>query len=263
MKIAVIVTTYNRPDTLVRVLDGLIHQSRLPDEILIADDGSGYETREAITPYLDSSAISITHVWQEDKGFRAARIRNMGIKASSSDYMIFLDGDCIPERNFVNDHANIAKSGFFFQGKRVIVSKSTSPDFSFKETESFLTLIKYAITSRISNSHHILRFPFAPSFTTKKLSGIRSCNLGVFREDLIAINGFNQDFTGWGREDSELVVRLYNYGLMRLENPFRAICYHLWHEENSRDKLDENDQLLSETLKSKHYICPNGIKELL
>jgi len=86
--------------------------------------------------------------------------------------------------------------------------------------------------------------------------------MGFFKEDLVAVNGFNQEFTGWGREDSELAARLYRYGLKRRENPFRAVCYHLWHPENSRTWLARNDELLEKTLQAKEFYCTRGIKSL-
>ncbi|MDY0221981.1 MAG: galactosyltransferase-related protein, partial [Desulfobacterium sp.] len=82
---------------------------------------------------------------------------------------------------------------------------------------------------------------------------------GFFREDLFAVNGFNQDFKGWGREDSELVARLYNYGLRRREHPFMAVCFHLWHLENDRENFMKNDALLNETILSGEYFCKNGL----
>ncbi len=260
MKIAVIVTTYNRPDTLVKVLYGLMKQTRLPDEIIIADDGSGKETVDAVVPFIQNNQVRCVHVRQEDRGFRAARIRNKGIKACYSDYIVFLDGDCIPERHFVQDHLALAQKGFFFQGKRVIVSEKTTPGFSFKDTDSLYLLLKQFLTAGISNAHHIVRLPFLPAYTTSKLSGIRSCNMGFFKTDLLAVNGFNEAFEGWGREDSELVVRMYKYGIKRKEHPFRAICYHLWHQENSRKNMDKNDKILENAMKSDDYYCMLGIK---
>ncbi|MFH2061254.1 MAG: glycosyltransferase family 2 protein [Pseudomonadota bacterium] len=261
MKISIIVSTYNRPDTLVKVLDGLLHQTCLPDEIIVADDGSTPDTLHAIESYLSESQPRCIHVWHEDEGFRLAKIRNEAIKASSADYLVFLDGDCIPQRHFVEDHLALAHKGFFFQGKRVIVSQTASPDFSFNDTDSFFCLFKHLIMSRISNGHHIVRMPFLPVYTTSKLSGIRGCNMGFFKQDLLAVNGFNQAFQGWGREDSEIVARLYKYGVKRNEHPFRAICYHLWHKENTRDGIDENDGLLEKTLVSDDHYCKFGIKD--
>lgn len=262
MKIAVIVTTYNRPDALVKVLDGLLHQSRLPDEIIIADDGSKESTQKAILPFLDQKSAVVSHVWQEDKGFRLATIRNKAISKATSDYLILLDGDCIPGFHFVKDHFLLAKTGCFFQGKRVIVSKNATPDFDFERISRLFNLIADLFLSRISNGHHIFRLPLFIAYTTTKMSGVRGCNMGFFRTDLLAVNGFNEDFKGWGREDSEIVARLYKYGLKRREHPFRAICFHLWHNENTRAQLEKNDQLLEQALESDDYTCERGIRDL-
>ncbi|MCF6248658.1 MAG: glycosyltransferase family 2 protein [Desulfobacula sp.] len=262
MKIAVIVSTYNRPDALIKVLDGLIHQTRLPDEIIIADDGSAQATREIVQPHLKNTQIQIKHVWQEDQGFRAARIRNLAIKASSGEYLILLDGDCIPEQHYIFDHLNLAQKGFFFQGKRVLVNKSAEHRFDHRVCNLKNKLIAHALKKELSNRHHIFRIPFFPSYTTIKLSGVRSCNMGIFREDIWAVNGFNHDFVGWGREDSELVVRLFKYGLKRKENPFKAICYHLWHKENNRSYLEKNDKILQQVIHSTSFMSKAGLNEL-
>lgn len=261
MKTGVIVSTYNRPNALKKVLDGLLGQTRIPDEVIIADDGSDDETRQAVQPYLDKHGEIFRHVWHEDKGFRAARVRNLAIKSSSSDYLIFLDGDCIPGKHYVLDHWQLAREGFFFQGKRIIISQAVSAGFVFSDTLSVFKQLKLALTGGLSNAHHIIRIPILPAFTTSKLSGIRSCNMGIFKKDLIAVNGFNEAFKGWGREDSELVVRMYKYGIKRNEHPFRAVCYHLWHPENDRGNLEKNDALLEAAIRSESYYCSAGIKE--
>lgn len=263
MKISVIVTTYNRPDALKKVLDGLLAQTCLPHEIIVADDGSGPETRQVLGPCLNSKAPVVRHEWQKDQGFRAARIRNKAILASRGDYLVFLDGDCIPERHFVADHQGLAEQGAFFQGKRVLVSQRASGMFHHNDTESVFKRMGLAFSSKVSNRHHLVRVPFSPSWKKTGLSGIRSCNMGIFKKDVLAVNGFNHEFIGWGREDSEFAVRLYKYGLTRKENPFRAICYHLWHKENSRDRLSANDALLAHSRKGNDYFCPQGLDSLV
>ena len=163
MKISVIVTTYNRPDALKKVVLGLLSQTKSPHEIIIADDGSSRETQHLINELTASSDLCpIIHVWQEDKGFRAAKIRNLAIKKTTGKYIISLDGDCIPERHFIEDHLKLAKEGFFFQGKRVLVGKKFSKSFVFKNTKEKIRLILQSISGEISNIHHILRVPFFP-----------------------------------------------------------------------------------------------------
>ncbi len=262
MKVSVIVTTYNRPDALTRVLDGLLAQTRLPEEIIVADDGSGDSTRAAVASYLKNRTVEIRHVWQSDKGFRAAMSRNRAILASTGDYLIFLDGDCIPEGHFVQDHLSLARPGYFFQGKRVLVNEKKAAAFTVKDTVSFFRQVFFVITGGLSNGHHILRLPLFPPYTVKGLSGIRSCNMGIFKKDILAVNGFNHAFTGWGREDSELVIRLFKSGLKRREHPFRAICYHLWHRENGRESLEKNDMLMEEIQNSDIVYCPDGLDRL-
>lgn len=262
MKVSVIVTTYNRPDALKKVLEGLLAQTCLPHEIIVADDGSGPPTRAMLASYLTLKDLRIVHVWQEDEGFRAARVRNKAILASKGDYLLLLDGDCIPEKHFVSDHKILASPGFFFQGKRALVNEKAIDQFDHHSMASFPRLVWLGLSSGISNSHHILRIPFFPSHQVEKLSGIRSCNLGIFKKDVEAVNGFNHEFTGWGREDTEFVIRLFRYGLKRKENPFKALCYHLWHDENSRNKLDKNDQLLEKTNQSESYYCRIGLDSL-
>ncbi len=263
MKVSVIVTTYNRPDALKKVLDGLLHQTRFPSEILVADDGSNDATRQMLEVYIRYPQIRILHVRQEDKGFRAARIRNKAVVASKGDYLILLDGDCIPEKHFVQDHESLAQKGCFFQGKRVLVNRSAEDKFDHTVSGSGTRRVVLAFKKGLSNRHHIFRIPFFPSHTTTRLSGVRSCNMGIFKDNLVAVNGFNHAFKGWGREDSELVVRLYKYGLKRKENPFKAICYHLWHKENDRAGLEKNDALLQQVIDSPSYECRAGLNELV
>ncbi len=259
MTVSVIVTTYNRPDALIKVMNGLAHQTHAVDEVIIADDGSTQETRSAIARIKPKMSYPLSHVCHEDRGFRAAKIRNDAIRISSGDYIILLDGDCIPHRHFVKDHFRLAKAGYFFQGKRVLVEEKVVSLFKWWLVNKPMALMKFAISGGLSNVHHLIRCPWWPSVTSSGLSGTRSCNMGLFRTDLFAVNGFNEDFVGWGREDSELVARLYAYGLKRKTHPFMAICFHLWHHENSRERLEYNDELLRKALICDDFSVPHGL----
>jgi len=259
MKISVIITTYNRPGALLKVLEGLQYQKRLADEVIVADDGSKAQTEEVVRNFMNGADFPISHVWHEDKGFRAAKIRNMAIKESIGHYLISLDGDCIPNKHFISDHLSLAERGFFYQGKRVLVNNEFLDNFSCEDANSFSALLKCFLLGKISNAHHLIRLPMLPALSSKSLNGIRSCNMGFFREDIFSVNGFNQDFVGWGREDTELAVRFYKYKLKRKSHPFMAICYHLWHEEYDRKRLSVNDELLKKTMDSDQYTCSRGL----
>lgn len=258
MKVSVVVTTYNQPDALMRVLEGLSMQKRPPNEIIIADDGSGSETRCLVEAFIRNTTIPAYHVWHEDVGYRLSAIRNKAIQACNYEYIVFLDGDCVPDPNYIKDHDRFSAPGFFFQGKRVLIDMSLSPDFTVASIigGNHIRLLR---SKHVSNKHHLFRLPWLPVSTSKRLSGVRGCNMGFFKNDLLAVNGYNEDFHGWGREDSELVVRLYKYGLKRRQHNFAAICYHLWHPENPRHHLAQNDQLLAQAIASDSYICRNGI----
>lgn len=258
MKVSVIISTYNSPAYLKKVLDGFLFQKKAPDEIIVADDGSGRNTRELIQKSSALFNFPLLHVWQENNGFRAGKIRNSGIARSSGEYIILLDGDCVINRNFVSDHIALAEEGYFVQGKRVLVGKDAMVYFNHHHANSFAALWKMALTGRLSNTHHLIRIPYAISIRNKKLAGIKSCNMSFFRQDVLAVNGFNEDYIGWGNEDSDLACRFIKYGLTKKTAPFRAICFHLWHPTN-KTVGDLNKKLLNETISSNACFCENGI----
>lgn len=260
MKISVIVTTYNRPDALAKVLAALYEQTRPPDEILVADDGSAEATHRCVEELKRRSSVPTIHVWQPDEGFRAAKIRNEALRVSTGDYVVFLDGDCIPDLHFVEDHDRLSGLGFFLQGKRILVDRAWSEAFTHRDIAGHR--LKLFFSRHIGNRHHLPRLGWLPPLINTKLGGARSCNLAIFRSDLYAVNGFNEAFQGWGREDSEIVVRLYKYGLKRKEHPFAAICFHLWHPENDRTRLLVNDQLLAQAQAADTYLCAHGLQRI-
>ncbi|MDP2167472.1 MAG: glycosyltransferase family 2 protein [Thermodesulfovibrionales bacterium] len=258
MKASVIVPTYNKPTALKKALEGLCLQRRLPDEVLVADDGSTGETAALISGLGGKTPFPLVHVWHEDKGFRLAKIRNEAIKRAHGEYLIMLDGDCIANRHFVSDHLALAEKGCFVQGKRILLSPKAD-NFAAPDANSVLRLLRLVLSGSMSNIHRLFRIPLLPARKNSRLKGIKGCNMGFFREDLMAVNGYNESFVGWGREDSELGVRLFNYGIKRKEHPFMAVCFHLWHPSYPRETMEANERLLENAIKNKLYYCPNGI----
>ena len=257
MKLTLIITTYNWPEALLLVIESIKVQTIIPDEVIIADDGSNTETKDLINNIKKNSEFNIIHSWQEDIGFRAARSRNNAILKSSGDYIILIDGDTILHSNFLKDHINNAELGFFVQGSRALLSQKQTKkvlsdkvlNFSFFSLE--LKNRKNAIHSRL----------LSLIFLNKKnhLRGIKSCNMAFYKNDCLDINGFNNEFEGWGREDSEFVARLINNGVRRKTVRFNALQFHLWHSENSRKSLERNDLILRKTIKNCINWCENGI----
>ncbi len=263
MKISVVITTYNRPSYLKKSLDGFLKQSHPPDEIIIADDGSSEETVSLIESFRkDETKINMLHIWQEDRGFRLSQIRNRAISRASGTYLIICDDDIIPDIRFVEDHLRYAENGCFIQGHRVLLNDKVSEQFGFKDI-SLLRLFRLLLNRQASNILNAFRSPVPFIRISRKLKGIRSCNMSFFRKDFITVNGFNEDFEGWGKEDSELVVRFYQVGLRRKDIKFRAYCIHLYHTEYSRENLGENIALLDRAISRNEFFCKNGIDKYL
>lgn len=253
--IAVIISTYNSPEYLRRVLEGYRAQKRYPDELIVADDGSTYETARVVREFAQNAPFKVQHVWHEDNGFRLSEIRNKAITSSTADYIVFSDGDCIPHPCFIEDHSRAMRNGCFVTGKRMLLRKNLSRDFIWTGAAD---AVKYCLQRELTGWHHLIRLTWLIRHK-RGFRGIRGCNIAVFRSDLLEVNGFNEQIIGWGREDSELVVRLLALGLKRLELPFSAMVFHLWHPENSRGNLAENDRLLEDAVRSGVFRCPFGI----
>lgn len=261
--VSLIVTTYNWPSALELVLLSIKKQSHLPNEVIIADDGSGEETRELIQRYQATFPIPLIHSWQEDNGFRAARSRNLAIAKSQSNYIVMIDGDMILHRHFIRDHKRIAKTNYFTQGRRVILTSSLTETL-FKNHQYPISLFSSAVKNKLNAiCCPLLSVILSPLLSKKSYQSIRSCNFAAWRTDIIAINGFNDDFVGWGREDSEFVVRLLNHGVKRQDLRFGGIGYHLYHNENTRKNLEDNDKRLELAIKNKERYCLNGITQHL
>ena len=261
MRVSLIITTYNRPDALLLVLRSIEGQITLPYEVIIADDGSTNDTKEVVTSFQEKSDIRVIHSWQEDSGFRAAKSRNKAIAKATGKYIILIDGDMILHPEFINDHINNTQSGYFVQGSRVLLTQDKTKQTLDQQKINF-SLLSNGLQNRKNAIHSNI---LSKLFSNKKnyLSGIRSCNMAFYKQDCININGFNNEFQGWGREDSEFIMRLLNSGINRKNVRFNAIQFHLWHNENIRDSLEKNDAILQDTINNHTQWCNNGIDSYL
>lgn len=262
MKISLIIVTYNRSDALEVILNSIGKQSELPFEVIIADDGSTKKTKVLIEKMSTGFPVPLLHVWQPDQGFRTSRIRNEAIKISNGDYFIFSDGDLVLHPLFIEDFRKNAVYGEALIGSRAFINKKTtskilkSGNFDFR-----VPLISAAFEKNKLNS---FRMPFLSSLFQPVTYSIklRGGLLGVWKKDLFEVNGWNEDFEGWGLEDSELLVRLGNYGIVFRKMKFRAITYHLWHETEKRERLSVNRDLLESSIKNRIEKCKNGLIRL-
>ncbi|MFC4666907.1 glycosyltransferase family 2 protein [Falsiporphyromonas endometrii] len=237
---AVLVSTYNWPEVLTLSVRSIFQQTILPREIVIADDGSKDPTREAIEKLkLECpDGVTIKHVWHEDRGFRAAAIRNKALAQVESPYLIQIDGDCIMERHFIQDHLAVAREGYFIAGSRVNLPKEYSE--VLLSTTSFSTNL---ISVPFSHKLNSLRVPLLRDFLASRyhinnLWWVRGANMSFFMKDIRMVNGYNESFEGWGHEDNELSFRLLNSGVHKRALKFGGVLYHVCHEERSRANVE-------------------------
>jgi len=209
-----------------------------------------------------TAAIPIHHVWHEDRGFRLTSIRNKAIAHSSGEYLIQCDDDSIPARTLVEDHLNCAEEGCFVQGHRVLLGPAVSESFSFRDAR-FWNVVGLGLQDQAQNVANALHLPRALARKSRELRGIRGCNLSFFRRHILAVNGFNEDMDGWGKDDTELAVRFYKYGLKRKDMRFQGVCYHLYHAPYSRENLGRNIAILEKTQQNAAYRCSRGLDQYL
>jgi glycosyltransferase involved in cell wall biosynthesis len=246
MRASLVLTTYNWPDALRLVLASALEQSVLPEEVIVADDGSGEPTADVIrafTPRFAERGLPLRHVWHPDEGFRAAAIRNRALAQAAGEYVLLIDGDCVLHRDFVRSHLAFARPGRFVQGTRVLLDAERARR-ALAGGETRFGALERGIGNRMNALAIGWLSPLVPT-PSDPLEGVRSCNMGFWLADARRVNGFDERFVGWGREDSEFVVRLVNAGLRRRKLKFGGIVYHLWHPERPRDALDANDELLA------------------
>ncbi len=261
-KISVIITTYNWPYALQAVLSALAAQKTTHVfEIIIADDGSNEETAQVIRDFKKRIPISVQHIWQPDNGFRVATIRNKAILAAKGDYILFLDGDCIPRENFIARHLALAETKTFVVGNRVLLNR----EFTLRVLSERLplhqwSLWRWCVARLYGHCNRIFPILSLPSgwprlkYTTR-WQGAKGCNLGIWKSDLFFINGWEEKFTGWGYEDSDLVIRLLRLNVQRKNARFYIPVFHLWHPENDRTKERDNGLLLKERKNNLMQLC--------
>jgi glycosyltransferase involved in cell wall biosynthesis len=255
LSITVVVSCYNQSQILAQILTRLAQGSIIPAQVRIADDGSDKTTSELINNLTQACNLNITHHWQKDLGFRKCKILNQSIKSCDSDYVVLLDGDCLPHKHFVKDHMNLAKRGYFIQGRRCFIKENAVACF----LEGKASLLSLILAGKVSGLLKSIRLLKPVTRINQEMYGLLGCNLGAWRRDLLSVNGFDEDYEGWGREDSDLGARLYNLGLKRKLVYGRALVYHLNHPENKRDYLEENDKKLEETISRGKIRCTNGL----
>ncbi|MBA4381364.1 MAG: glycosyl transferase family 2 [Sideroxydans sp.] len=269
MRIAVVPAVYNRPDMLVAFFEGYLAQDYRDFEIIVADDGSSPETKAVIEQYQQRATFPIKHVWQENTGYRASTIRNKAVAMSNADYVVFTDQDCVPRPDFLSSHARLAERGWFVPGNRVLLAQDFTQQVLQGEKHIHdWTLAQWVARWLRGDINRIQPLLKLPAGSWRKLHpmrwrGAKTCNFAVWRDDYIRVNGMDESYTGWGMEDSDLVVRLLRAGLRHKSGRFAAPVLHLWHKESDRSKLGENQSRLQQVLSATHILATKGINQYL
>ncbi len=242
MRVGFVVLTYNRSDALLAVLRALAPQCGSGDVVVVADDGSQPPHVQALREGLPTFACPVLHVWHPDTGFTAGRARNLGARAAreaGADYLVFMDGDCVPAARFAAGHRALAEPGCFVNGSRVLLGEGLSRrvcDGLDPQRVPPARWLRWRLRGDVNKLAHLVSCPGLPGRRERafRWSGIRSCNFGLWWADLAAVNGFDETFSGWGHEDADLVLRLHNQGLVRKNGHLATEVFHLWHREASR-----------------------------
>ena len=266
--ISVIVTTYNREDALDAALRALARQTDRGFEIIVADDGSRADTARVVESWKPRLVVPLKHVRHEHRGFRGGEIRNRAIAASRGELCIFLDGDCLARADFVAAHRRLREPGWFVSGNRILLSRELTEAVLAQglaaETWGLAALARSRLSGGINRLMPTLRLPLGPlrKLQQTRWEGARTCNLAVARAELDRVDGFDTTYTGWGLEDSDLVVRLLHAGVRHKDGRFATGVLHLWHAQNDRSQFAANRARLDEVLGGKRVRALRGMSLL-
>lgn len=266
VKISVIITTCNRPDALSLVLRGLAAQDDKDFEVLVADDGSRPDTRAAIDALRADLPYKLHHVWQADEGFRAPMARNRAAAVAQGAYLVFLDGDCVPLVDFIAMHRWLARDGWLVSGNRVLLGEAFSDRVVREQTPLWRwgagQWIAARLTGKVNRLTPLLRL-VNWSQPRADWIGAKTCNLAAWRADFLTVNGFDEDFVGWGYEDSDFVQRLLNAGRRRRTTRWAVPVLHLWHRAQDRSRERANFARLEQTISSGAIRARSGVDRYL
>lgn len=256
--ISILLATYNWPSALKLCLESLATQTDQNFEIIIADDGSAESTKYLIEAIKVSHPISITHLWQDDQGFRKTKILNQAIAAAHGDYLVFLDGDCIVQPDFVARHRELAQKGYLVTGSRILLNESLTSELLTWPHWSFERFFSSLIAKRLSggiNKYWPLKIKRGngswrdyQKFVWRRIKG---CNMACWKADAEAINGFDETMTGWGHEDADLIFRLQHHGIRRKSGSWSTEVLHLFHKIHDQSNASENARRVREKILAK------------
>lgn len=262
---SLVVSTYNASAFLRLCLQSILRQTALPYEVIIADDGSTDDTPSVIESFKAKAPFPVIHVWQKNEGFRLAQMRNKAFAKVSTDYIVQIDGDIILHPKFTSDHLYLREKNYFVTGSRVLLSPETTKHLV---EDNSIGASSYVLNGE--NHFNSLRSRPLSLFLSRlyKQKGgskyyVKGCNMAFWKDDIIRVNGYNEDFVGWGQEDSEIAIRLMNSGIKKKFLKMGGVAYHLYHPFAPRDKEKAHLDMMQKVIDEKICRTDNGINKYL
>lgn len=258
---SLVTPTYNWPEALELLLLSVLNQTVLPNEVLIADDGSRPDTQALIEKFQTVFPVPLRHIWHEDVKNRKPMIMNKAIAQAQFEYIVEIDGDIILNKHFIADHLRFAQKGHYLFGSRANITQSHLPKLFAQKQIEFNVL-----SSGIKKRGRTIRLPFMMNWaqiTASRSSKLRGCNMSFWREDFIQINGFNENLVGWGIDDSEMIERMHNIGILGKRLKFAGLAYHIYHPEQSKSHIAINNEIEAQTKSQKLTFIEKGVQQYL
>lgn len=270
-KTSLIISVYKSIPELGFILDALKLQSFKEFEIIISDDGSGIKMKEYVEYRRKEFKIPFKHICQADEGFRKNKILNKSVLASETEYLIFIDGDCIPHPEFIKEHYFNRKENTVLCGKRVMLGRNISDDLSpvmIKSRMFFMNSFTFFNDSLFGGYHKTryaedsiyIKSKFLRKKILNKTATLTGCNFSLHKENLLKINGFDENYTGPGiGEDSDIEYRLKLSGAELKSVRHIAIVYHIFHRQTLEN--NSNFEYFKKVQESGEYRCKNGLEK--
>lgn len=261
LKTSLVTPTYNWPEALELLLLSVKAQSVLPDEVIVADDGSTMDTTILIQHFQKDFPVPLIHVRHEDNGNRKPMIMNKAIAQSNYAYIIEIDGDIIMHKDFIKDHLSMAQENTFLYGSRVNIQKGYLKTL-FDTKQIYFNYFSKGIKKR----NRTLRIPFIANLAKNentRSSKLRGCNMSFWKKDFIAVNGFNENLVGWGIDDSELIQRMLNNGVTGKRIKHKGIVYHIYHKEQDKSQVHLNLEIEKQIERSGDTFVHKGVNQYL
>lgn len=252
MKITVIVTVYNRFQYIENILKCLLKQTVTPYEVIFTDDGSKEDLKDVLNRYKSKCNFKIKHIYQKDEGFRKAKACNNAFIEASGDYIISLDQDAIFPSDLIEKFIKFSKEGYYSilrviwstHDEMINIQNKIDNNERYEEylkaldKNHFKKLKKWLLKDRYNNFRYLLKM-------RDRGAGLMGIGFGTFKKDLFNINGYDEDFKGWGGEDANLGFRLYYSGLKSKTFSTKLPSIHMCHpldKTKIRTETDNNKE---------------------